>query len=110
MNIGTLAGWSTFVVLVVVGTIIWRGGGGTALGVLRTANEVLEERIAALTKQVAQQQVLITDLQSRTDVTIALTPLIGALVNHEQRESERWLEMAKILHAISAKLGADSAL
>lgn len=101
---GTLAGWLTVTGVVIVAFLVWRGGGGTALTVLTVANDVLEKRIVELTATVSDQQRTIGELRARTDITIALQPLIEAVITHEGLAAERHTQTAGILTTVADRL------
>ena len=78
-----------------------KGGGGTALESLETANRVLEKRVHELednvrmleTKQ-TNDELTIAELRKRTDVSLAIQPLSELITAHEATEY-KWSEVAE---------------
>jgi hypothetical protein len=103
-NIGTVAGWVAVVGVFSVAWLQWRGGGSTAIQVLTATNEVLERRVHELTSQVNEQQRTIGELRARTDITLALQPLIDAVLEHERMSATRQEKTSLVLDAIASRL------
>lgn len=131
-QIGTLAGWLTLVSIVAIAVVLWRGKAGEAVGILRDANEVLADRVKELEAKVSSNELTITELRAKTDVTMALQPLIewagshegaderrhvqvadsfkvvtGAIARHEDRADERHKASLAVLDLIAARLGPE---
>lgn len=100
---GSLPTW-----LILVGGlfVMWRltrGGGGSAVTELSKSNEVLSEALERQKKIADDQAKQIAALESKTDVVLAVTPLIAT---HEQKAQERHDATIEVLHEMSRKLGA----
>lgn len=102
---GTLVGWLTLA-LMVGGAFYFRlfAGGATAIESLEAANRVLEKRIKDLEDQVRADARTIIELRARTDIGIAMKPLLDWSEAHEARASERHGAMLVVLEQISTNL------
>jgi hypothetical protein len=112
--LGTLPGWLTFAGVVFAAWIFYRGGGGTAISSLQAANTVLEKRVHDLETQARRDNATIAELRGRTDVSIALKPILEWTVHHEVRAQERHEEQMKlqkanvtILEMVGERLGPE---
>lgn len=99
--------WFGVVVLAAIAWVVYRGGGGSALEVLRTSNRVLDDELRELKRLRVVDARKIAALEARTDLTVALEPLRRALDLHEQHASERNSAQLHVLEMIAAKLGPD---
>ena len=106
-NWGTVPGWLTLVSLLAVAFILVRGGAGQAVEGLQATNRelarqihVLEEKVSALSKENAE-------LRGRTDVTVAIAPLIEWSVNHETRAQQRHEGTLTVLELIAQRFGKE---
>jgi len=106
-ELGTLPGWLTFIGVAFACVIFWRGGGATAISSLEAANRVLEKRVHDLESQVNEDAKTIAELRGRTDVSIALKPVIEASAQHEVRAQERHDKTLVVLDLIAERLGPD---
>lgn len=113
--IGTVAGWASVVTIIIVGLIVWRGGGGFAVQQLQLANEVMEKRIRELELELKNAMATIEMLRARTDVAEVVRPLIDAekslidaVLEHERQAATRFDRTVGILDLIAARLGPDS--
>lgn len=100
-------GWFT---LAVVATAAWsfrRGGGGTAIASLEAANRVLEKRVHTLEEQGREKDKEIALLKGRTDVSIAMQPLLEVMTKHDLHAAERNEAVLVVLDLIAKRLGAD---
>jgi hypothetical protein len=114
---GTLPGWLTLAVL--VGAALWlprRGASGPAIQSLEANNRVLEGRVHELEQQGKADAALIAELRGRTDVTLALAPIVEWSAKHEERAQQRHESMLKsqdgtlkVLALIARKFGAEDA-
>lgn len=84
-----------------------RHGGGTALEELERANRVLERRVNELEQENARQATELLTLRGRTDVALAIVPVLEALKLHEERASERSSRTLDVLDLIAARLGPE---
>lgn len=105
---GTLAQWLTIASVVIAAWLLKSGGGGTALASLKTANEVLERRVHDLERQGKLDAATIGELRARTDVTLALRPLLEEVTRHEHNAQERFGKQLAVLGLIAERLGAES--
>jgi hypothetical protein len=105
--IGTVAGWATVGGLLLASWVFWRGGGGTAIASLETANRVLEKRVQDLENQSRRDNTTIAELRGRTDISIALKPILEWTVQHETRAQERHEKTLVVLDLIAQRLGPD---
>lgn len=117
---GTLPGWLTLVAL--VGAAFWlprRGGGGPAIASLEANNRVLEKRVHELEQQGKLDAQTIAELRGRTDVTLALAPIVEWSGRHEERAQQRFegserraderqTAMLDLLGMIAGKLGPET--
>lgn len=106
--LGTLPGWLTLAALLAGTYIFIRGGGGTALETLETANRVLTKRIDVLEKSGAEKDLKIAELTGRTDVALALGPVLKWTIEHETRAQERHEATLNVLGLIAQRLGPDA--
>lgn len=113
--LGTLPGWLTFVGVIFAAYAFYKGGGGAAITSLQAANQVLEKRVHDLETQARHDNATIAELRGRTDISIALKPLLEWTVQHEARAQERHSAQMKlskanvtILEMIGERLGPDS--
>lgn len=119
IDVGSLPGWITLVVLLAGFYLFVRGGGGVALGHLRDANEVLTKTIADQDAKIRDAERELSELRGRTDVSIAIAAAIGPLIEwsamHEQRAQERHEAMLRsqdktmvVLDLIASRMGPDT--
>jgi hypothetical protein len=105
--LGSLPAWLTVACLSAAAWVFWRGGGGTAITSLQAANRVLEKRVQDLEEQSRRDNATIAELRGRTDVTMALAPILEWTVQHETRAQERHSKTLIVLELIAEKLGPD---
>lgn len=98
---GSLPTW----ILVGIGLIFaWRitkGGGGSAVSELTAANAVLTHALNEQRQVTDNQSKEIAALQGKTDVVLAITPLMQA---HEQKAQDRHDSTVKVLTEMSDSL------
>jgi hypothetical protein len=120
---GTIPGWATFVVLTagIAGAALWapfRAGTGPAIESLEANVRALEEQRRHDQAQLAAQSRTIAELQGRTDVTLAIAPLMEWSGHHEERAQarheaalaqfgEQHVAILTVLDLIAARLGPD---
>lgn len=97
--------------MLAIGTLwfLRRFGGGTALAELERANRILEKR---LQEQAVEIQGLTSELallRSRTDVALAMAPVLKALELHEREAERRSTRSLVVLDLIAARLGPEGA-
>jgi hypothetical protein len=85
-----------------------RFGGGAALENLERANRVLTKRVRELEESDARKGAEIASLRSRTDVTIAILPVLESMKMHEARAGERHVATLNVLDLIATRLGPDA--
>jgi hypothetical protein len=105
---GTVPGWLTLVALLITGYLIWRGGGGTALDTLQTANRVLERRVHELEQQAKKDTAKIAELSGKTDMALAVKPFMEWATLHETRAGQRHEGIVAVLQMIADRLGAEN--
>lgn len=105
---GTLPGWLTVASVLIAAWLIYRGGGGTALDTLATANRILEGRVRELEKDQAALKAENGELRGRTDVTLALGPLVAWTTQHEQHAQERHVATLNVLQLVADRLGPET--
>lgn len=90
---GTLPGWLTLLALVAGIWKISQSGGGAAVSELSEANKVLADRLQSTRDEMGSEirdlRVENAGLKAKTDITIALAPLVTDLKAHEERSQER---------------------
>lgn len=105
--VGTLPAWITLGGVILVAVILWRGGSATAVEGLQAINRELERQIHERDKQVKDLQDRVRALEQKTDVTLALGPVLGAMQQHEDNASARSLAALAIMGQIADRLGPD---
>lgn len=103
--LGTVPGWLTLAALVITGFLIWRGGGGTALSTLQTANRVLERRVHELEQNAKHDATKIAELTGKTDMALAVKPFMEWATTHELRATERHDKTLIVLDLIAQRIG-----
>lgn len=86
-----------------------RYGGGTALEQLERANKVLEQTVHEQEQQIARLQRRVAELEGKTDLTIALVPVLEALKGHEVEAGKRSIATLGVLEQIARRLGPEPA-
>jgi hypothetical protein len=84
-----------------------RGGGSTAIASLEAANRVLERRVHELEDSDERKTKRITELEARTDVALAIVPVLEALRTHEIEASRRAEASLAVLGLMAERLGPD---
>lgn len=97
-----------FVALIGAAWLWRRGGGGAAIESLETANRVLERQVHEQKLRIDEQDKTIAELRGRTDVSLALKPLLEWTSGHETRAQDRAEKMLNVLDLIAKRLGPDS--
>lgn len=109
-DLGTISGWLTFLVLVSVAWILYRGGGGTAIRGLQDTNHELEREIKERDGKISALERINAELRAQKDVTFAIEPVIKAMQAHEDRAQERHESTLVVMDLIAKRLGPDSHL
>ena len=132
LSIGTWPGWLTVFGVLFLCIFMWRGQVGPAMGYLTSANRVLKSEIEELQKRDKQKDRELAELQTKTDVTIALKPLlewtqihetsdqqrhrqtieamkavVNALNGHEDREAERHTQFLNLVELVAERVGPE---
>jgi hypothetical protein len=84
-----------------------RFGSSSALLELERANGVLDRRVKELESENKTQAHRISELEAKTDVALALTPLLEALHRHEEHAERRASATLHVLDMIAQKLGPE---
>ena len=108
LPIGTVGQYLTIAAVLLGSWLIYRGGGGGALATLETANRILVRRVEELERQGKVDTAMIAELRGRTDVTLALAPLVQASEAHEVRAQQRHERSLVVLEMIASRLGPDN--
>lgn len=86
----------------------WRfrfyGGGGAAINALEAANRVLEARVRALENENTERAKRISELEGRTDVALAIVPVLDALKSHEIEATKRSAAMIALLTQLTERV------
>lgn len=113
--LATMPGWATnlpgWFTLGVVAAAAWsfrRGGGGTAISALEAANRVLEGRVHTLEEQGREKDKEIALLKGRTDVSLAMQPLLEVMTKHDLHAAERHDKTLLVLDLIAQRLGSET--
>lgn len=86
-----------------------RFGGSTALAEMERANRILERRVHELESANELQAKRITELEQRTDIALALSPVLLALQHHETAATQRAEATLGVLDLIARRLGPEPA-
>lgn len=103
--LGTLPGWFTLALLVGAAYAFRRGGGGTAISELQTANQVLEKTVHRQGEEILDLRKQLAASEARTDIALALGPLLSAIEAHETNAAKRAEVMIGVIEAIGVTLG-----
>lgn len=103
--VGSVPTWAILVVGIFAAWRVSRGGGGSAVTELSAANQVLEDRDRRRQHELEAQAGKIAALESKTDVVLAVTPLIA---EHERHSQERHDATIKVLEAIRDQIHSDT--
>lgn len=107
VNYGTLPGWLTLMGVCALAWILVRGGAGTAVEGLQATNRELQRQITELKDKVDTLTKENAELRGRTDVALAIEPVVSAVKNHEQQAAKRSEAMLDVLDMIATRLGRD---
>lgn len=101
---GSIPTWLLLFIAVVAAWRVTRGGAGSAVTELTASNKTLEEALNKARAVADEQAKQIAALQSKTDVVLAVTPL---LADHEKRAQERHDATLHVLEALAAKISRE---
>lgn len=106
--LGTLPGWLTLATLLGGAVLFVRGGGGAALETMEAANRILTKRVSDLEDSGKEKDRQIAELQGRTDVALALGPVLKWTIEHESRAQARHDATLVVLNLIAERLGPET--
>jgi hypothetical protein len=108
---GTLPTWILVGMALFVAWRVSKGGAGSAVSELSAANQVLERSLTdtrdRLGAEIRDLRIENGELRGRTDVAIALMPVIDWTQMHEKRAQERHDATIVVLDLIAARLGPE---
>lgn len=104
---GTIPNWATLIALLAFGLMLIRGGAGQAVEGLQATNRELQRQISVLQEKVHELTKENAELRGRTDVAIALTPIIDWSTQHETRAQDRHDKTMVVLDLIAQRLGKE---
>lgn len=91
--LGTVPAWLTFAGLIIGLAVFRRSPGGAALDVQQRANEILSKRVKQLEDDQRLDREMIASLTAKTDISIALVPLLKWCEAHEALAQARAAEI-----------------
>jgi predicted RNase H-like nuclease (RuvC/YqgF family) len=86
-----------------------RFGGGAALEQLERANSVLTKTVHEQDQEIMRLKRRVAELEGKTDLTIALVPVLEALKTHETEAAKRSTATLNVLDQIAKRLGPEPA-
>jgi hypothetical protein len=86
---GTIPSWLLFALGLFAAWSFRRAGGSTAIKSLEDSGRVLEHRVIELEAQLRERDAKISELQAKTDVALAIAPVLAWAEGHERRAQER---------------------
>jgi hypothetical protein len=104
---GTLPSWLALLGMIGLGVILLRGGVGTAVEGLQATNRELQRQISELQQKVDGLTKENAELRGRTDVALAIEPVIRAVRTHEEQAAKRSVAMLDVLDLIATRLGKE---
>lgn len=84
-----------------------RGATGDALKYLQDANQILHKENTELKRERQNFLAEIAALKAKTDVALAIRPIVTAHELHEKRAEQRWTNMMRVLDMIAKRLGPE---
>lgn len=95
--------------LAVVVAYVWasRGSGGIVVRRLKERVRVLEDTVREQAEENTGLRKRLSEVEGKTDLTIALVPVLAALRTHEAEASKRSESTLHVLGLIASRLGAD---
>lgn len=85
-----------------------RFGSSTAMATLEQANNILEKRVHEQDVEIKALRVELETLRSRTDVALAMAPVLDALRTHERQAEVRNDRTFGVLEQIANLLGPEA--
>lgn len=111
LAVGSLPGWLTLAALVVLAWFLRGTAGGQALDILREQRDVLASRVTEQDQTITHLTKRVTELEAKTDVTLAigpaLLPVVATLQDHEVNAERRTKATLDVLHMIAGRLGPE---
>lgn len=108
---GTLPNWILVALALIVAWRVSRGGGGAAVSELSESNKVLERKLQEVRDtmggEIRDLRIENGELRGRTDVAVAIGPVLEWTLKHELRAQERHDATLRVLDLIAARLGPD---
>ena len=104
---GTIPGWITAVLLGGLFLYTSRHGGSEALETLSKSNDILAAKAEEQGSRIRDLEKANAELKAKTDVTIAIAPLLAWSESHESRAADRHVAILQVLDLIAARLGPD---
>lgn len=108
---GTLPTWILVGIAILASWRLSKGGAGSAVSELDKSNQVLTRSLAdtreKLGNEIRDLRIENGELRGRTDVAIALAPVLEWTISHETRAQERHSSMIVVLDLIAARLGPE---
>lgn len=104
LGIGTIPGWLTLVGLLTLGWIMYRGQAGPAVAYLQTANTVLEKEVEELKRKVKLLEEANAELRAKTDISVAIKPVIDWTIAHEHADEHRHQEVVSAFQPLILEL------
>ena len=101
MVVGNAPSWILVLIALTAAYRLTRGGGGSAVSELTAANKVLEESLSRTRDALAAEEQRIKALEARTDVVLAVTPLMQEM---DRKAQARFDETVQVLRQISDTL------
>lgn len=86
-----------------------RYGGGAALEHLERANTILKNTVEDQAGQIDKLKDRVAELEARTDLTIAIIPVLAAVQKHDEEMVSRWNTTLLLLEQISSRLATQTA-
>lgn len=105
--IGTIPSWGLLVIALLAAYRVTKGGGGSAVSELSAANTVLDKRLHEQGAEIRDLRIKNTELEAKTDFTIALAPIFEWTASHEIRAQERHEKTMIVLDLIAQRLGKE---
>lgn len=99
--LGTVPAWLTFAGVLAALFVFHGGSGGAALEVQQRANEILSTRVKQLEDDQHHNRETIAALSAKTDISIALVPLLKWCESHEALAQARTAEILASLAKVA---------
>lgn len=102
---GSVPTWALLVMAIIVAWRVTKGGAGSAVSELSASNQALEKALEKSKSTAETQAKQIAALEAKTDVVLAVTPLMA---EHERHAQERHGATIEVLEAIRDQIHADT--